>query len=254
MTQIRWEPAQSYPDPAIQTLDPRFDAIKPPFNAAVERLAGGLRWAEGPVWFGDGRYLLCSDIPNNRIMRWDEETGAIGVFRRPSHHANGNTRDRQGRLVAASMRRGGSPAPNMTGPSPSSSTASRASASIRQTTSSSIQTIRSGSPTRPSGSWELRGRAGISRAAHQRLPGRRQDRRRRNRRRRPQRTQRAVLSPDEAKLYVVESRAAPRRIGSSTSSTTASARQRTGVRQRRRGHPGRVSLRCRRAICGAAGE
>ena len=73
--------------------------IKPPFNAAVERLAGGLRWAEGPVWFGDGRYLLCSDIPNNRIMRWDEETGAIGVFRRPSHHANGNTRDRQGRLV-----------------------------------------------------------------------------------------------------------------------------------------------------------
>ena len=95
----RWEPAQSYPDPAIQTLDPRFDAIKPPFNAAIERLAGGLRWAEGPVWFGDGRYLLCSDIPNNRIMRWDEETGAIGVFRRPSHHANGNTRDRQGRLI-----------------------------------------------------------------------------------------------------------------------------------------------------------
>ena len=73
MTQIRWEPAQSYPDPAIQTLDPRFDRIKPPFNAAVERLTGGLRWAEGPAWFGDGRYLLCSDIPNNRIMRWDEE-------------------------------------------------------------------------------------------------------------------------------------------------------------------------------------
>ncbi len=95
----RWEPAQSYPDPAIRTLDPRFDAIKPPFNAAVERLATGFRWAEGPVWFGDGRYLLWSDIPNNRIMRWDEESGALGVFRKPSNHANGNTRDRQGRLV-----------------------------------------------------------------------------------------------------------------------------------------------------------
>ena len=95
----RWEPAQSYPDPAVRTLDPRFDGIKPPFNAAVERLATGFRWAEGPVWFGDGRYLLWSDIPNNRIMRWDEETGAVGVFRKPSNHANGNTRDRQGRLV-----------------------------------------------------------------------------------------------------------------------------------------------------------
>jgi gluconolactonase len=95
----RWEPAQSYPDPAIRALDPRFDAIKPPFNAAVERLANGLRWAEGPVWFGDGRYLLCSDIPNDRIMRWDEETGGVGVFRKPSRNANGNTRDRQGRLV-----------------------------------------------------------------------------------------------------------------------------------------------------------
>jgi gluconolactonase len=95
----RWQPAESYPDPAIRSLDPRFDAIKPPFNAAVERLATGFRWAEGPVWFGDGRYLLWSDIPNNRIMRWDEETGATAVFRKPSNNANGNTRDRQGRLV-----------------------------------------------------------------------------------------------------------------------------------------------------------
>jgi gluconolactonase len=94
-----WRPAESYPDPAIRTLDPRFDRIRPPFNAAIERLASGFRWAEGPVWFGDGRYLLCSDIPNNRIMRWDEQTGAVAVFRQPSNHANGNTRDRQGRLV-----------------------------------------------------------------------------------------------------------------------------------------------------------
>ena len=66
--QSRWEPAQSYPDPAVQTLDPRFDEIKPPMNAGLERLATGFRWAEGPVWVGDGRYLLWSDIPNNRIM------------------------------------------------------------------------------------------------------------------------------------------------------------------------------------------
>jgi gluconolactonase len=95
----RWQPAAAYPDPAIRTLDPRFEPIRPPFNAAVERLATGFRWAEGPVWFGDGRYLLVSDIPNDRIMRWDEETGVTSVFRKPSHHANGNTRDRQGRLV-----------------------------------------------------------------------------------------------------------------------------------------------------------
>src|SRR5216684_5512104 len=95
----RWEPTESYPDPAVRTLDPRFDNIKPPFNAAVERLATGYRWAEGPVWFGDGRYLLWSDIPNNRIMRWDEESAAVSVFRKPSNFANGNTRDRQGRLL-----------------------------------------------------------------------------------------------------------------------------------------------------------
>jgi gluconolactonase len=51
------------------------------------------------VWFGDGRYLLWSDIPNNRIMKWEEETGTASIFRRPSNFANGNTRDRQGRLV-----------------------------------------------------------------------------------------------------------------------------------------------------------
>jgi len=66
----------------------------------VERLATGLSWSEGPVWFGDGRYLIWSDISNNRMMRWDEATGAVGVFRSPSNHSNGNTRDRQGRLIS----------------------------------------------------------------------------------------------------------------------------------------------------------
>jgi gluconolactonase len=91
-----------YPDPNIKVLDPRFAPLVLG-NAAIERLAGGCRFTEGPVWFGDGRYLLWSDIPNDRIMRWDEETGHIGVFRRPSGYANGNTRDRQGRLITCEM-------------------------------------------------------------------------------------------------------------------------------------------------------
>ena len=93
-----WQQATRYPDPAIVALDPRFEKywLKP---SCVERLATGTRWGEGPVWFGDGRYLLWSDIPNNRILKWEEETGAVGVFRKPSDFANGNTRDRQGRLV-----------------------------------------------------------------------------------------------------------------------------------------------------------
>src|SRR5205085_761187 len=94
-----WQPAQSYPDPAIITLDPRFDAIKPPMNAAVEQLYTGARWSEGPVWFGEFRSLLWSDIPNNRILKWEEETAQVSIFRKPSNYANGNTRDRQGRLV-----------------------------------------------------------------------------------------------------------------------------------------------------------
>src|SRR4051794_10887864 len=91
-----------YPDSSIKVLDPRFQPLILG-NAAVERIAGGCRFNEGPVWFGDGRYLLWSDIPNDRIMKWEEETGAISVFRRPSHYANGNTRDRQGRLVTCEM-------------------------------------------------------------------------------------------------------------------------------------------------------
>ena len=93
-----WREHPRYPDPLIETLDPRFDAYRI-FSAAVERLYTGCRWAEGPVWIGDGRYLLWSDIPNNRMLKWDETTGAVSVYRQPSNYANGNTRDRQGRLV-----------------------------------------------------------------------------------------------------------------------------------------------------------
>jgi gluconolactonase len=93
-----WEPSQRYPDPAVQVLDPSFAKYRLAL-ASVERLATGFRWCEGPVWFGDGRYLLWSDIPNNRVMKWEEETGAVSIFRKPSNNTNGNTRDRQGRLV-----------------------------------------------------------------------------------------------------------------------------------------------------------
>jgi gluconolactonase len=88
-----------YPDPAVESRDPRFE----PYRlgaAAVERLWSGARWAEGPVWFGDGRFLLFSDIPNDRILRWSEETGAVTTFRAPANNSNGHTRDRQGRLVS----------------------------------------------------------------------------------------------------------------------------------------------------------
>ena len=90
-----WEPSLRYPDPAIQVLHPSFNKYRLPL-AGVERLATGMRWCEGPVWFGDARCLLWSDIPNNRIMRWDEETGSVSVFRKPSNNANGHTRDRAG--------------------------------------------------------------------------------------------------------------------------------------------------------------
>jgi gluconolactonase len=96
-----WQPSERYPDPSVRALDPAFNKYMV-FFAAVERLyQGDTRYAEGPVYFGDGRYLLWTDIPNNRILKWDEETGAITTFRKPANYANGLTRDRQGRLIAA---------------------------------------------------------------------------------------------------------------------------------------------------------
>jgi len=99
MTQSRWQPSERYPDPAVEVLDASFAPYRVTL-AAVERLFTGCRWAEGPVWFGDARCLLWSDIPNDRILRWDEETAATTVFRKPSRNANGNTRDREGRLIS----------------------------------------------------------------------------------------------------------------------------------------------------------
>lgn len=93
-----WEVSPRYPDPRVRILDESFRKYRLSL-AKVERIAIGMRWSEGPVWFGDGRFLLWSDIPNNRIMKWEEQTGAVSIFRHPSNNSNGNTRDRQGRLV-----------------------------------------------------------------------------------------------------------------------------------------------------------
>src|SRR3954454_1027854 len=91
-------PNQRYPDPAVQILDPSFTKYRI-YSSTVEQIATGFRWAEGPAYFPEGGYLLWSDIPNNRIMKLDEKTGQTSVFRSPSNYANGNARDRQGRLV-----------------------------------------------------------------------------------------------------------------------------------------------------------
>jgi gluconolactonase len=88
----------------VRVLDPRFGKYRVG-AAVVERLYTGCRWAEGPVWFGDLRCLIWSDIPNNRMLRWTEETGEVSVFRQPSNNCNGNTRDLQGRLITCERRR-----------------------------------------------------------------------------------------------------------------------------------------------------
>jgi len=93
-----WMPAMRVPDPPVRVLDERFWACVLPL-AKLERLATGCRWAEGTAWFGDHRTLVWSDIPNDRMLRWDAANETLSVFRQPSNYANGNTRDQQGRLV-----------------------------------------------------------------------------------------------------------------------------------------------------------
>ena len=93
-----WNQPVRYPDPAVEVLDPRFRQYVLG-SATLERLWSGGRWTEGPVWFGDQQRLLFSDIPNDRIMCWSAIDGSTDVFRHGANYANGNTRDRQGRLV-----------------------------------------------------------------------------------------------------------------------------------------------------------
>ena len=88
----------AFPGESYEYYDRRFYGLTVPI-AEVEELYNGCRWAEGPVWFNDGGYLLWSDIPNNRLLRWLPEHG-VGVYQADSNYANGNTRDHQGRLIS----------------------------------------------------------------------------------------------------------------------------------------------------------
>jgi gluconolactonase len=100
----RWESSAPirYPDPDIVVLDPRFEPLVLG-NAAIERIATGFRFTEGPVYYGDGRYLVFSDIPNDALLRWDEITGTVATLRQPAGNPDGNTRDRQGRLMSCEL-------------------------------------------------------------------------------------------------------------------------------------------------------
>jgi gluconolactonase len=98
-TRIDFQPGGRLPDPRFEILDKKGLALRL-LSATVEQLATGCYWAEGPVWFGDGRFLLFSDIPNDRILRWDDCSGTLAAFRKPSNHANGLARDSAGRLLA----------------------------------------------------------------------------------------------------------------------------------------------------------
>jgi gluconolactonase len=82
----------------FEVLDERFAGISG--DQSMERLFDDARWTEGPAYFAAGRYLVFSDIPNDRVLRWDETTGAVGVLRQPAGYANGHTVDRLGRLIS----------------------------------------------------------------------------------------------------------------------------------------------------------
>jgi len=88
---------------SFELIDPRFKALAFP-NVHLEKLYTGCRWAEGPAWFAAGRYLVWSDIPNDRMLRWDETDGSVSVFRQPAMNTNGHTVDREGRLVSCEHR------------------------------------------------------------------------------------------------------------------------------------------------------
>jgi gluconolactonase len=88
-----------FTDPDVLTIQPAFDGLRQP-NAPIQRLWTGALWSEGPAWSGQGRYLVWSDIPNNRQLRWLEDNGKVTVFRSPSNNSNGNTFDFQGRQLS----------------------------------------------------------------------------------------------------------------------------------------------------------
>src|SRR5216117_3499273 len=92
-------PPVTYVDPDVITIDPIFNGLRQA-NAPIQRLWTGALWSEGPAWSNQGRYLVWSDIPNNRQLRWLEDDGRVSVFRSPSNNSNGNTFDFQGRQLS----------------------------------------------------------------------------------------------------------------------------------------------------------
>ncbi|MBS7695650.1 MULTISPECIES: SMP-30/gluconolactonase/LRE family protein [unclassified Chelatococcus] len=88
---------------AFEVLDERFESLVLG-NVHLEKLWTGSRWAEGPAYFPAGRYLVWSDIPNDRLMRFDETDGSVSVFRAPANNENGHTVDREGRLISCEHR------------------------------------------------------------------------------------------------------------------------------------------------------
>ncbi len=92
-------PTTYFTDPDIVVVDPLFSSYVQA-NTPIKRLWTGALWAEGPAWSGQGRYLVWSDIPNNRQLRWLEDDDRVTVFRHPSNNSNGNTFDFQGRQVS----------------------------------------------------------------------------------------------------------------------------------------------------------
>lgn len=93
-----WTESTRYPDPSIKALDKKFAKYHLPLSS-VQRLYVGTQWGEGPVYLGDARCLIWSDVSGNRVLRWDEITGQVTDIRKPSNNANGHTRDRQGRVL-----------------------------------------------------------------------------------------------------------------------------------------------------------
>jgi gluconolactonase len=92
-------PTTYFTDPDVLTVEPAFNGLRQP-NAPIQRLWTGALWSEGPAWSGQGRYLVWSDIPNNRQLRWLEDDARVSVFRAPSNNSNGNTFDFQGRQLS----------------------------------------------------------------------------------------------------------------------------------------------------------
>ena len=116
----------------IEILDPRMEDLLLP-DSQLERHCTGAIWSEGPVYFAEGDYVLWSDIPNNRMLKWSAAEG-MTVFRDPSNFTNGHTRDREGRLVSCEHGGAGSAAPKRMAASSASWTNTRASASTLPTT------------------------------------------------------------------------------------------------------------------------